>query len=301
MLPSILNRCAVPKIWRSEIAIHLETFSYMLSAVCRTRRPGRPNPFPLVISRSTLPNPSTSFPALLVALLLTFGTLHPTAWAASPEPFALGNARYAAGDFAGAAQAYEDRVRQGDFSANGFYNLGDAYYRLGDRGRAILNYRRALLLEPSHAEAAANLAFIGGGKAGEGRSGKAAVWAVVPWVAAACGWLGVAGLLTAAASRRYRTLGFGAAALGLLLGALGAGLIRSFDDSAGIAARAVVVTEAAPALYSPADSAKVVTTLPAGGEVRVLSEQGAWLYVLLGDGTTRAWLAAKGVERIVPK
>ncbi len=32
MLPSLFDRGAVPKAWRSEIAIHLETFSYILTA-----------------------------------------------------------------------------------------------------------------------------------------------------------------------------------------------------------------------------------------------------------------------------
>ena len=38
-----------------------------------------------------------------------------------------------------------------------FYDLGNAYYRLGNFGKAILNYERALALEPRHPEAQANL------------------------------------------------------------------------------------------------------------------------------------------------
>ena len=79
------------------------------------------------------------------------------------------------------------------------------------------------------------------------------------------------------------------------------GLIWFFDGNAGNAAVAVVVAEATPALYSPADNSKVVTTLSAGGEVHILSEQGAWIYTLLGDGTTRAWLSASKVEPLVPR
>ena len=62
----------------------------------------------------------------------------------------------------------------------------------------------------------------------------------------------------------------------------------------------MVVAASAPALYAPADNSKVVTNLTAGGEVRVLSDQGAWVYALLADGT-RAWLAADKIERIVPR
>ena len=45
----------------------------------------------------------------------------------------------------------------GEWSANLFYDLGNAYFRHGDFGRAILNYDRALRLDPHHPEADANL------------------------------------------------------------------------------------------------------------------------------------------------
>lgn len=221
--------------------------------------------------------------------------------AAEPSGFTQGNARYAAGDFAGASKAYEEAVARGDFRANVFYNLADAYYRQGDRGRAILNYRRALLLEPAHSEAASNLAFLAGGRPAEGKDARIAwVWETAPWASALCGWLGLAGLLLLLAGGGRRALGLGLAVGGFGLCALGAGLIWFFDHGASNVARAVVLAEATPARYSPADSAKVVTSLPAGAEVRVLSEQGAWVYALLADGTTHAWLAADKIAPLVP-
>src|SRR5438045_7512399 len=48
-------------------------------------------------------------------------------------------------------------MRDGQWSANVFDDLGNAYFRTGDFGRAILNYERALALERHHAEATANL------------------------------------------------------------------------------------------------------------------------------------------------
>ena len=242
--------------------------------------------------------PCWLFP-LLVASLLGFPADGSRA-AEGGDGFAVGNARYAAGDFAGAVKAYDASVKRGSYSANLFYNLGDADYRLGDKGRAILNYRRALLLEPAHAEAAANLAFVNGGKTSRDRPALAWGWDVAPWVAAACGWLALAVGLLAVFSRRNRAPKLVFALGSLLAGIAVAGLTAFFDGRAGDASRAVVLTEATPALYSPADNSRVITTLPAGAEVRVLSEQGAWLYAALGDGTTRAWLAADKVERLVP-
>src|SRR5262249_42501037 len=52
---------------------------------------------------------------------------------------------------------YEALIRDGQLSANVFYDLGNAYFRTGDFGRAILNYERALALDRHHPEATANL------------------------------------------------------------------------------------------------------------------------------------------------
>ena len=141
-------------------------------------------------------------------------TLNRTARAAANGGgFSQGNAFYAAGDFAGAAGAYEAQVRRGEYTANLFYNLADAYYRQGNRGRAVLNYQRALILDPSHAEAAANLAFVRGVKPAAPASGGWIVGAV-PWLTAAAflagdGRFGLGVFGTPDAGRRVRAAGHG--------------------------------------------------------------------------------------------
>src|SRR5689334_14496956 len=77
--------------------------------------------------------------------------------AQSNGQFAKANQEFASGDFDGATRDYEDLVRAGQDTPNLFYNLGNAYFRKKDFGRAILNYQRALALDPRHAEAQANL------------------------------------------------------------------------------------------------------------------------------------------------
>src|SRR2546429_47756 len=77
--------------------------------------------------------------------------------AQTPAQFTKANQEYAAGDFNAAASDYDELVRSGQDSPNLFYNLGNACFRKKDFGRAILNYERALALEPHHPEAQANL------------------------------------------------------------------------------------------------------------------------------------------------
>src|SRR5881296_4594615 len=71
--------------------------------------------------------------------------------------FAKANQEYAQGHFKEAIANYETLIRDGQWSANIFYDLGNAYFRTGDFGRAILNYERALALDRHHPEATANL------------------------------------------------------------------------------------------------------------------------------------------------
>src|SRR5437762_13136881 len=74
--------------------------------------------------------------------------------------FSKANQDYAQGHFKESISGYEALVRSGQWSANLFYDLGNAYFRTGDFGRAILNYERALTLERHHPEAAANLQIV---------------------------------------------------------------------------------------------------------------------------------------------
>src|SRR5881628_3514737 len=74
--------------------------------------------------------------------------------------FAKANAEFVAGNFAGAISGYESLVKQHQWNASPFYDLGNAYFRTGDLGRAILNYERALALDPAHPEARANLQLV---------------------------------------------------------------------------------------------------------------------------------------------
>src|SRR5438094_1454560 len=71
--------------------------------------------------------------------------------------FDKANQEYAQGHFKAAIDGYEALARSGQWSANVFYDLGNAYFRAGDFGRAILNYERALALERHHPEGTANL------------------------------------------------------------------------------------------------------------------------------------------------
>lgn len=67
---------------------------------------------------------------------------------------------YVRDDFPRAIELYRTALNQGEVSATLYYNLGNAYYRDGKLGRAVISYERALRLDPANADARANLAFV---------------------------------------------------------------------------------------------------------------------------------------------
>lgn len=229
-------------------------------------------------------------------LLLLVGAVHVRA-ASAPDPFRAGNEQYGRGDFRAAIASYEEQVRTGEWSANLFYNLGNAYYRTDNLGRAILSYERALALLPGHPEAKANLQLARD-------QAQALEPALPPWQAT------MGGL----SERNYAILAavlFWAALLLLLwrsrgvLVALSALLFLGALVSAGAlavlqkqsAGRAVITGEKVEARVATADSAKGILALPAGSIVQILQQRGDWDYAVLPNGE-RGWIAANTAESI---
>jgi tetratricopeptide (TPR) repeat protein len=73
------------------------------------------------------------------------------------EMMTTANKLYEEGQFEQAAQGYQQLVDQGFNDSALLYNLGNAYFKQGDYGRAILNYRRAEQLAPRDPDIEANL------------------------------------------------------------------------------------------------------------------------------------------------
>ncbi|MBC8418227.1 MAG: tetratricopeptide repeat protein [Desulfobacterales bacterium] len=71
--------------------------------------------------------------------------------------FALGNQAYSEGKYDKAVSCYKGAIEREGYSASLLYNMANAYYQKKDIGLAILNYERALFLDPGNADIKANL------------------------------------------------------------------------------------------------------------------------------------------------
>ncbi len=75
------------------------------------------------------------------------------------EVFVNANAAYEAGDHAQAVGLYQTLLRHGYEDGHLHYNLGNAYLRGGELGRAIAAYRRGQVFLPRDQDLSANLEF----------------------------------------------------------------------------------------------------------------------------------------------
>ena len=67
-----------------------------------------------------------------------------------------GDSAYMRNDYASAIRIYENLLKKGE-AAEVYYNLGNSYYKADNIAKAILNYERALLLQPGNTDIRANL------------------------------------------------------------------------------------------------------------------------------------------------
>ncbi len=239
----------------------------------------------------------------IAALALACATVS-LARADQDSAFAQANQQYSEGHFQEAIKSYESLVSSGQWSANLFYDLGNAWFRLGNFGQAILNYERALALDPRHPEATANLALVRDeARALELRrnaldyyieAGTPTQYSIAASIAFWSALLLVARLFFS--RRRSAAL----VTLTILSTALFAGAVfalYSLETGSKGHALAIVTGKDIVARLATADNASSVLALPPGSEIQVLSQRGDWLYAALPNDL-RGWIPANGAERV---
>lgn len=219
--------------------------------------------------------------------------------ASADDLFTKANAEFAGGNFKAAIADYNSVVASGDWSANLFYDLGNAYFRDGDFGHAILNYERALQIDRHHPEAEANLRiardqahsleltpslterYLSLGDVNE-----------LAIAAAVFFWLAVVSLIV-----RARGGLLAGAIVALVVAAVCAFAVYTKENGTRGNQAAVVIPENIEARVATADSARSLLALPPGSEVLVLQERGDWNYAALPNNQ-RGWIPASAAEKI---
>ena len=234
--------------------------------------------------------------------------------AAADPPQALFDraaAAYREGKFDEAAQGYEAILAQAVHDPRVHYNLANAYFKQGRLGPAILEYERALRLDPADDESRDNLVLARGllrDKVSEPEmqypvrvvketieslpSGILTGGFLVFWFGA---W-GTMGLVPLTGSWvRRRLLGYGALALGLVALTFGCALLYQVRQvSVGVG---IVMADRVDVRSGPGEENTVLFTVHEGTRMELRHSVEAWTQVSLPNGLS-GWVPAGSVEKV---
>jgi tetratricopeptide (TPR) repeat protein len=237
--------------------------------------------------------------ALLLILLLLF-PFHVSASDTTAE-FDAANRLYAEGKFMEAAGAYQKILEAGQASSAIYFNLGNAFFKSGQIGRAIAAYRQAQRISPRDPDVRANLQFARNQVQGPTmRTGRLERWLGTlslnewTWLSAVAVWLAFVLLvlrqLRPSLARPLKTWTFAVSGVALLLVI---GFALAFAGSSSDKTAIVIVSEAA-VRNSPFEESPNSFTARDGAELRVLDAKDDWLQVT--DGTQRSgWVKGGAV------
>jgi tetratricopeptide (TPR) repeat protein len=218
--------------------------------------------------------------------LLSFGMAHAAGAADPATAFDRANKLYEQGKFPEAAKAYDELIHSGHVSAPLHFNLGNAFLKAGEAGRAIVHYRIARRLAPRDPVIEANLRFARAAV----KSGieKATFWSAWNRIASLneltlftaallWGWLAIqiAGLIQPARKETLRRIAVWCGTAAVLAGAWLAALWWEQIGSRP----AVIAAKEAVVRFGPLDESQSAFTLHDGAEVHVRNSKNDWLEI----------------------
>lgn len=251
------------------------------------------------------------------AMLMALGALCAMAapskiFAAEPGDFSEAERYYREGKFSQAAEVYQRITQQGLASGELYYNLGNCYYKLGQYGRAILNYERAKrylghdpdldvnlklanLMVPDRIEPLPRLFVIDifeGVAQLTSMKGWAGLLLISEWLLLGC----LAGLYAVRHPRIRKwlvRLSLAGAALLIIAGMFF--MTLSLQQSRTV--EGVVQSSRVDVRSAPEESSTELFTIHEGVKFRILRQVSGWAEVVLADGK-RGWMPQEALEII---
>ena len=205
------------------------------------------------------------------------------------------NEAYGQEDYIKAIELYEQTLREQGVSSDLYYNLGNAYYKHNEFAKAILNYERALLLNPGNEDARFNLEMANTHIVD--KIDPVGKFFLSVWIDSLRNFL---------SSNTWAVIGI--VSFLLFIGGLYLYLFsksvkaKKFGFFGGIILFLIAVlanwfAATVPVKSSPAESGTDLFILHEGTKVSILSKLGDWSEVKISDGN-RGWLPSSSIEII---
>ncbi len=243
---------------------------------------------------------------LLLMVLLTLPRFTHAEPAGSPnDQFTQANQFYEKGEFEKAAELYQGLAGQGFGGAELFYNLGNVFYRKGERGKAVLWYERAQRLAPRDTDIQFNLSLARSHIKDEDSGVLRRIFlyftgnelsvlvSMLIWI-----FFGVLGARTIGWIKSESWPGVTLWFTGFLLVFTGTwfGVACAFDRQPV----GVVVNPPGEVRNGPGQDYAVGFTIPEGSNVLILNKRPDWIQVGVLNQGLKGWMPNGDVEALVP-
>lgn len=225
---------------------------------------------------------------------------------------------YMADDFKTAVILYQEAIDSLGPSAERYYNLGNSYYRCDLPGMAIVNYERALRLDPTNKDIQDNLEFVNGKTVDRLTTGTSLVGGVADKIAGGIhpnvwAWIGIVSFVLVLAGAciwffgtgiALRKVAFFGAIIFLIISILSNILAYRSANKAAATDKAVIVSPSvilSTTPRTPKDRSEEAMLLHEGTKVTILDSLatgGTTWYDVQVDENHRAWVSAEFIEII---
>lgn len=233
-----------------------------------------------------------------------------TSYAQNDSTWQKGNQAYAEGDYKTAIEYYQATIDSIGPSAEAFYNLGNAYYKTNELGLAILNYERALNINPFHKDTKYNLQiaqeritdnvvdntfFISKWIKNLIHALKAHTWM---WISVCLFIISLIALFLYFFSKTLaiRKVGFHTAWITLLFSIFAFVFCMIGNSHENSRSEAIIMAGIVNAKASPDRSGTDIFVLHEGTKVRITDSISDWVEIEVGNN--KGWIPEKAAERI---
>ena len=203
------------------------------------------------------------------------------------KSFYAGNSKYEAGDYTAAIQEYEGALASGYSSGPLYFNLGNAYFKQGKTGKAILNYERARRLIPRDSDLNTNYDYAR--QMVKYSAGTSKIFFTINELCLIAALLFLLALLAGLWRRYYLSA--------LLIIFLSLAVFFLIKQAEAVDKEAVVISASSPAYFEPRKDATVHYNLYEGAAVYLVSRDGDWYKVRSADGKS-GWVVRQDMEII---
>jgi tetratricopeptide (TPR) repeat protein len=248
---------------------------------------------------------------LIITIITTL-----SAWAAHPHQMDslmnAGNSAYQNGQWHNAIACYTQIDSAGYQSADLYYNLGNSFFKSGDKAHALLWFERALRLSPNNEDIEHNIAFINRQIIDK--------MEVLPQIFIVAWWNEISGLFTSngwailsivcaftavialllfllTSPTLLRRIGSILLSISLIIGIFAVIFAAREKSRYSLKPEAIVMEKVVSAQSAPTDNGKELFVIHEGLKVSIIDYSGSYLEIRLPNGE-KGWILGEMVEVI---